>query len=72
MRWSEEGDGGSIRFSLVAPNHDFTSGGREENGPSTTTRRRIGSVGASVSSIARTVDLEVSETAAHHPISEGI
>ena len=53
-----------MRLSFVEPNHDFTSGGREEKGPSTTTSRRMGSVGARVSSIARTVEQEISVTAA--------
>jgi hypothetical protein len=50
----------------------LTSGGRREYGPSTTMSRRMGSVGKRVSSIARTVDQEVSEMAVHHPESEGI
>jgi hypothetical protein len=71
-RCDEEGDESWTRLSLVGPNQTLTSRGREEKGPSTTARRRMGSVGARVSSIARTVDLEVSETAAHHPTREGI
>ena len=62
----------AIRLSRVGPNHARTSRGREENWPSTMARSKIGSVGAKVSSIARTVDRDVSDTAAHHPMSEGM
>ena len=62
----------TTRLSRVGPNHARTSRGREENRPSTMANRRMGSVGARVSSMARTVDRDVSVTAAHQPMSEGM
>lgn len=62
----------ATRFSFVGPNHALTSRGSDAKGPSTTARRSTGSVGERLSSIARTVVLDVSVTAAHQPSSDGI
>jgi hypothetical protein len=49
---------GSVRrFSRVIPNHERTSRGSEEDGPSTIASTRTGSVGASESSMDLTVDV---------------
>jgi hypothetical protein len=62
----------STRLSFVGPNQARTSRGRLLKGPSTTARSNTGSEGDRVSSMALTVDLEVSETVAHQPTSEGM
>lgn len=61
-----------MRLCFEGPNQARTSRGREAYDPSTMAKRRTGSVGAMVSSIARTVDRAVSEMAAHQPTREGM
>lgn len=54
-----------MRVARVIPNHALTSRGRDEKGASDTARSKMGSVGLSESSMARTVERTVSERAAH-------
>jgi hypothetical protein len=63
---------GNFTSTSCGPNHARTSGGRASSRPSTTARSRIGSVGESVSSIERTIERDVSDTAAHHPNRDGM
>ncbi len=72
IRFSRDGAVTATRFPFVEPNQDFTSRGKDAKSPSTIANKSIGSVGDRVSNIARTVDREVSGTAAHQPTSEGI
>ncbi len=66
FHFSRDGVVTATRFPFVGPNQHFTSREIIDDDKS------IGLVGDRVSNIARTVDREVSGTAAHQPTSEGI